>query len=184
LDAIGVLAGRSARCLTTLASDAAKTWHTPYNFLRIFMIMALLLDLANIVGGFLLAVALLRRLPRVGDDLGRGADKVAPFGWIVGIVALVAGGYYLLVHLVSGPHVFHFEVVGILVGVALLWDRLAPGRAKRTGTGPGPNATWPPNPSAPGATATVDSATGVALLLAIFGIIAIVVGIQGLFTPD
>src|SRR6476646_3560880 len=88
------------------------------------MIMALLLDLANITGGFLLAISLLRRLPRVGDDLSRFAARIAPFGWVVGIVALVAGGYYLIVHLTSGPHVFHFELVGIAVGVALLWDRL------------------------------------------------------------
>jgi hypothetical protein len=100
----------------------------------------------------------------VGDDLGRFAAKVAPFGWVVGIVALVAGGYYLLVHLISGPHVFHFEVVGIGVGVALLWDRLT-GRQGRDGEAGG-------------------TATGLALLLAIFGLIAIVVGLQGLFTPD
>jgi hypothetical protein len=128
------------------------------------MIMALLLDLANIVGGFLLAIPLLRRLARVGDDLGRFAARVAPFGWIVGVVALVAGGFYLIVHLVSGPRVFHFEVVGLIVGTLLLWDRLT-GRNK------------PTDPDR-------DTATGVALLLAIFGIIAIVVGIQGLFTPD
>ncbi|MGK5684147.1 hypothetical protein [Actinoplanes sp. URMC 104] len=116
--------------------------------------MALLLDLANIVGGFLLAVSLLRRLPRAGDTLQRAADRVAPFGWVVGVAALVAGGFYLLVHLFNGPHVFHFEVVGILVGVALLWDRLTRRKA-------------PP-----------------ALLLAVFGLIAVVVGLQGLVTPD
>ena len=33
------------------------------------MLMALLLDLANIVGGFLLAIPLLQQIPRVGDDL-------------------------------------------------------------------------------------------------------------------
>jgi hypothetical protein len=128
------------------------------------VIMALLLDLANILGGFLLAVALLRRLPRVGDDLSRAANRLAAFGWIVGVVALVAGGYYLLVHLISGPHVFHFEIVGIAVGVALLWDRL-------TGRGQ-------PRPE------RAASPAGAALLLAVFGIIAIVVGIQGLFTSD
>lgn len=127
--------------------------------------MALLLDLANIVGGFLLAIALLRKLPRVGDDLGGLAARVAPFGWIVGVVALVAAGYYLIVHLVSGPHLFHFEVVGLGAGIALLWDRLR-GR------------------SVPRETENRDTATGVALLLAIFGIIAIIVGIQGLFTSD
>ncbi|MEQ4305845.1 hypothetical protein ABNF97_31420 [Plantactinospora sp. B6F1] len=128
------------------------------------MFMALLLDLANILGGFLLAVALLRRLPRVGDDLGRFAARVAPFGWVVGIIALVAGGYYLIVHLVSGPRPFHFEVVGIGVGLALLWDRLTGRPAPRT--------------EAEGA------ATGVSLLLAVFGLIAMIVGFQGLFTPD
>jgi hypothetical protein len=126
--------------------------------------MALLLDLANIVGGFLLAAALLQRSPRVGNDLARVASTIAAFGWLVGIVALVAGGYYLIVHLTSGPHVFHFEVVGIGVGVALLWDRLT-GKAKPTVDDRG-------------------ELTGVPLLLAIFGIIAIVVGIQGLFTPN
>lgn len=128
------------------------------------MIMALLLDLANIVGGLLLAVALLRGLPRVGDDLGRFAARIAPFGWLVGLVALVTGGYYLIVHLVSGPHLLHYEVVGIGVGVALMWERLT-----------GRNA-----PRDDGRAA----AAGPGLLLAVFGIIAIVVGIQGLFTPD
>jgi hypothetical protein len=126
------------------------------------MIMALLLDLANIAGGFLLAAALLRQLPRVGDDLGRLAARGAELGWVVGVVALVAAGYFLLVHLVSGP--LHFEVVGIGVGVALLWDRLTGRSRPRRGDR--------------------DSATGAALLLAIFGLIAIVVGIQGLLTPD
>ncbi len=137
------------------------------------MIMALLLDLANIAGGFLLAVALLRMLPRVGDDLGRFAARMAPFGWVVGVIALVAAGYYLMVHIFSGPHVFHFEVVGLCVGLALLWERLT-GRGKPTE----PRAVEAAEP------ATTTSARGAALLLAIFGIIAIVVGIQGLFTPD
>lgn len=128
------------------------------------MIMALLLDLANIVGGFLLAVPLLRRLPRVGDDVGRGAGRVAPFGWIVGIVALVAGGYWFIVHLTAEPGLLHFELVGIAVGLALLWDRLT-GRHRPEQT-------------------EVSTTTGVALVLAILGLIAIVVGIQGLFTPD
>jgi hypothetical protein len=127
------------------------------------MIMSLLLDLANITGGFLLAVAVLRHLPRIGGDLGRFAARVAAFGWVVGIVALVAGGYFLIVHLISGPRLFHFEVVGIGVGVALLWDRLTGRQAPRQEQG---------------------TPTGPALLLAIFGLIAIVVGIQGLFTSD
>jgi hypothetical protein len=131
------------------------------------MIMALLLDLANIVGGFLLGIALLRRLPRVGDDLARWAARIAPFGWVVGVLALIAGGYFVLVHLISGPRLFHFEVVGIAVGVALLWDRLT-GRSRS------------PRPRRDAS----DGATGLGLLLAVFGIIAIIVGIQGLFTPD
>lgn len=126
--------------------------------------MSLLLDLANILGGFLLGIALLRRLPRIGGDLARWAERVAPFGWVVGIVALVAGAYFVLVHLISGPHLFHFEVVGIGVGVALLWDRLT-GRPRPRGE-------------------ARDSVTGLGLLLAVFGIVAIIVGIQGLFTPD
>ncbi|XVU29193.1 hypothetical protein ACQPZJ_19650 [Actinoplanes sp. CA-054009] len=124
--------------------------------------MALLLDLANILGGLLLAAALLRQIPRAGGGIGRFADKVGPWGWLVGVVALVAGGYYLLVHLFDGPHVFHFEVVGIAVGVALLWDRLTGRKPVEPGTAP----------------------FGRGLLLAIFGIIAIVVGLQGLVTPD
>ena len=128
------------------------------------MIMALLLDLANIVGGFLLAVTLLGHLPRVGDGLRRLAAPVVGFGWVVGIVAMVAGGYYCIVHLTSGPHLFVFEVVGVGVGLALLWDRLT-GRARSRQSEQG-------------------GATGVALLLAVLGIIAIIVGVQGLFTPD
>lgn len=126
------------------------------------MLMAVLLDLANILGGLLLAVPLLRQIPSAGAGLDRFTARVAPWGWVVGVVALVAGGYYLLVHLLSGPRVFHFEVVGVLVGLALLWDRIR-GRER------------PAEPAA---------ARGWALLLAIFGVIAVVVGIEGLFTPD
>jgi hypothetical protein len=125
------------------------------------MIMALLLDLANIVGGLLLAVPLLRQIPAAADGLGRFDRRIAPWAWVVGVVALVAGGYYLIVHLFSGPRVLHFEVVGIAVGVALLWDRLR-GRERTEPAG----------------------LQGAGLLLSIFGVIAIVVGIQGLFTPD
>jgi hypothetical protein len=128
------------------------------------MVMALLLDFANIAGGLLLAAVLLQRLPRVGSDLGLAARAAAPYGWIVGLVALVTGGYYLLVHLTEGPHVFHFELVAIGVGVALLWYRLR-GR-------PAPNKDARIEP------------TGTALLLAVFGIIAVIVGFQGLLTPD
>jgi hypothetical protein len=131
------------------------------------MIMSLLLDLANIAGGFLLAVALLRQLPRVGGTLGRFAARGAPFGWVLGVIALVAAGYHLIVHLITGPHLFHFELVGVGVGVALLWDRLT-GR-------PRPKSDRSADEPVP---------AGPALLLAIFGLIAIIVGIQGLFTPD
>ena len=103
-------------------------------------------------------------IPRIGDDLARGHAAVAPYAWIVGVVALVAGGYYLIVHLTSGPHVFHFEVVGIAVGVALLRDRLTgrPAPEHRPGT----------------------TLVGRALLLAVLGVLAIVGGLQGLGTPD
>lgn len=133
------------------------------------MIMSLLLDLANILGGFLLAIALLSRLPRIGDDLARFAARLGAFGWIVGIVALVTGGYFLIVHLISGPRVFHFEVVGIIVGVLLLWDRLTGRR---------------PVGRTDGTAGRPDTAVGAGLILAIFGIIAILVGLQGLGTPD
>ncbi|MFB9237868.1 hypothetical protein ACFFWC_20280 [Plantactinospora siamensis] len=146
--------------------------------------MALLLDLANIVGGFLLAAVLLRLVPRVGDDLGRLADRAAPYAWIVGLVALAAGGYYLIVHLVSGPRVFHFEVVGVGVGLALLWRRLT-GRAEPHAGRSERRAGLPEHVGLPGARAERPGGpTGVGLLLAVFGLIAIVVGIQGLFTPD
>ena len=127
--------------------------------------IALLLDLSNIVGGFVLAIALLQRIPRIGDDLARADTAIRPYAWIVGVVALVAGGYYLIVHLTSGPHVFHFEVVGIAVGIALLRDRLM----RRPMARGGPSAT---------------AVEGGSLLLAVLGLIAILVGIQGLFTPD
>ncbi|MEV7624658.1 hypothetical protein [Actinoplanes sp. NPDC089786] len=126
------------------------------------MIMALLLDLANILSGLLLAVPLLAQIPSAGGGLSRFSAKAGPFAWVVGVVALVAGGFYLLVHIFDGPRVFHFEVVGILVGLALLWDRIR-GRERAR-----------PEPGLRGA----------GLVLSIFGLIAIVVGIQGLFTPD
>ncbi len=75
----------------------------------------------------------------------------------------MTGGYYLIVHLTSGPHLFHFEVVAIAVGVILLWDRLT-GR--------------------PPLRRTEGDVQGAALILAIFGVIAVLVGIQGLFTPN
>jgi hypothetical protein len=127
--------------------------------------MALLLDLANILGGLLLAVPLIRALPKVGEPVGRFTDKIAPWAWLVGVVALIAGGYYLIVHLISGPHLFHFEVVGIAVGVILLWDRLTGRRALTSSS----------SPSGP---------VGTSLVLAIFGVIALIVGLQGLFTPN
>lgn len=126
------------------------------------MIMALLLDLANIIGGLLLAVPLLLQIPAAAGGVTRFTGRLAPWAWVVGVVALVAGGYYLLVHVFSGPRIFHFEVVGILVGLALLWDRIR-GRER---------------------SAEPAGLTGWGLLLSIFGVIAIVVGIQGLFTPD
>ena len=122
--------------------------------------LSLILDLCNILGGFLLAVGLLVLAPRIGDDFERFAARLARFRWIVGIAALVCGGYFLIVHLTSGPHVFHFEVVGIVVGVLLLWERLRVGRALPDSAARGPG-----------------------LLLAVFGVIAMIVGLQGLFTP-
>jgi hypothetical protein len=127
-------------------------------------VIALLLDLANIVGGFLLAMPVLRRVPRFGGDLARVDTAVAPYSWVVGLVALVTGGFYLIKHVTQGPHVFHFEVVALGVGVALLWDRLT-GRASVRPT-------------------EATEAEGAALLLAVFGIIAIVVGLEGLLTPN
>jgi hypothetical protein len=126
--------------------------------------MSLVLDLANMVGGLLLAIPLLRRLPSIGSALGAFAGRVVPWGWIVGVVALAAGGFYLIEHVISGPHVFHFEVVGIAVGVLLAWERL-------TKRGP---LTQP---------AAQGEVSGLPLLLAVFGIIAIAVGVQGLLTP-
>lgn len=122
--------------------------------------LSLILDLCNILGGFLLAIGLLVLAPRIGDDFERFAARMARFRWIVGIAALVCGGYFLIVHLTSGPHVFHFEVVGIVVGVLLLWERLRVGRALPDSAARGPG-----------------------LLLAVFGVIAMIVGVQGLFTP-
>ncbi|MEV0898277.1 hypothetical protein [Actinoplanes sp. NPDC049802] len=144
------------------------------------MLMALLLDIANIVGGLLLAVGLLGRFPAIAN----AAAKIAPWRWLAGIAALVAGGYFLLVHLISGPHLFHFEVVGIAVGVILAWERLT-GRKPLVRTEP------VTTPAAPAGTARPEVAaaapadpTGPALLVAVFGIIAMIVGLQGLLTPN
>ncbi len=132
--------------------------------------LALILDLCNILGGFLLAIGLLALIPNAGDNLARFAERLSPFRWIVGVAALVCGGYFLIVHLISGPHVFHFEIVGIAVGVLLLWDRLRTGRAPSEGMA---NRDLP-----------ASGSQGSGLVLAVFGIIAMIVGLQGIFTPD
>lgn len=132
--------------------------------------LALILDLSNILGGFLLAIGLLALIPNAGDNLVRFAERLARYRWIVGVVALVCGGYFLIVHLISGPRVFHFEIVGIAVGVLLLWDRLRAGRPLGQGLA---NRDLP-----------ASGAQGPGLVLAVFGIIAMIVGLQGLFTPD
>jgi hypothetical protein len=158
-------------------------------------VTALLLDLANIVGGFLLGAVLLADLPSVGPWVARGAAAITGLGRVVGVVALMMGGFYVIMHLTSGPHVFHFELVGVGVGVALLRDRLFPRVAGLAGpvTTPTPTAPVAQGPASlfspvqasggvrPG---TRAPPTGGALLLAVFGLIAIVVGLQGLFTPD
>jgi hypothetical protein len=127
--------------------------------------LALILDLCNILGGFLLAIGLLALIPNAGDNLARFAERLSPFRWIVGIAALVCGGFFLIVHLVSGPRVFHFEIVGIAVGVLLLWDRLRAGRLAHRDL-------------------PASGSQGAGLVLAVFGIIAMIVGLQGIFTPD
>ena len=127
--------------------------------------LALILDLCNILGGFLLAIGLLALIPNAGDNLARFAERLSPFRWIVGIAALVCGGFFLIVHLISGPRVFHFEIVGIAVGVLLLWDRLRAGRLAHRDL-------------------PASGSQGAGLVLAVFGIIAMIVGLQGIFTPD
>jgi hypothetical protein len=148
------------------------------------MLMALLLDAANIIGGLLLAIPLLGRFPVIA----RLTARIAPWRWLIGIVALVAGGYFLIVHLISGPHLFHFEVVGIAVGVILAWERLT-GRRPLAPATPVPASTTHGAGSPEAATATAPAPSpadlaGPALLVAVFGVIAIIVGLQGLFTPN
>ncbi len=125
--------------------------------------LSLLLDIANILGGFLLAIGLLAKIPNVGDDLAKGAASLAQLGWLIGIVALVAAGYFLIVHLTTGPHLFHYEVVGLITGILLLTDRVRAGR----------------NTADP----VAKGADGFTTAVAVFGVIAIIVGFQGLFTP-
>ncbi|GAA2891279.1 hypothetical protein Acy02nite_74750 [Actinoplanes cyaneus] len=125
--------------------------------------MAFLLDLANILGGLLLGIPLLRRLPNVGGGLERFTDRVSRWSWLIGIVALIAAGFFFIVHLIDGD-LWHFEVVGLIVGVLLTWDKFT-----------GRKILDPPGAGEP---------AGRALAIAIFGVIAIIVGIQGLFTPN
>jgi hypothetical protein len=154
----------------------------------------LLLDLANIIGGLLLASALLQEIPRIGTPLGRLGALIGRAAPAIGVLALAAGGYYLILHLTSGPHVFHFELVGLGVGVALLRERLFPRSAGSLSTSaarapaPGPqgyiDTRVPPPGSGAAATRPAPAPSGAMLLLAVFGLIAIVVGVQGLLTPD
>lgn len=125
--------------------------------------MSWLLDLANILGGFLLALPLLRQSP-VGGSLDTVADTLGRFRIAVAIVALVAAGYFLIVHLTEG-RLFHFELVGLAVGLLLLRPvSAASGRR-----------------AAPESPVTQEP---LALLVCVLGLIAIVVGLQGLVTPN
>lgn len=126
--------------------------------------LSLLLDLANILGGFLLAIGLLAKIPNIGDDLAKFAHDLARFGWVIGIVALVTGGYFLIVHLTTGPQLFHFEIVAIITGALLLTERVRAGQNTE-------------DPVRAGA----DPFT---TFVAVFGVIAIIVGVQGLMTPN
>ena len=126
--------------------------------------ISLLLDLANILGGFLLAIGLLIKIPNVGKDLAKGAAQLAQLGWLIGIVALVTSGYFILVHLTSGPGLLHFEIVGLITGILLLTDRVKAGRNTSDPVGKG--------------------ASAFTTFVAVFGVIAIIVGFQGLFTPN
>ncbi|MFI1991664.1 hypothetical protein [Actinoplanes sp. NPDC020271] len=125
--------------------------------------MAFLLDLANIFGGLLLGIPLLRRLPNVGGGLERFSDRVSRWSWLIGIVALIAGGFFFIVHLIDG-HIWHFEVVALVVGALLTWEKFT---GRRILDAPGP-----------------AEPAGRALAVAVFGVIAIIVGIEGLFTPN
>jgi hypothetical protein len=171
-------------------------------------VLAALLDLSNIVGGFLLSSILLWDVPKVGPVLARFTARVARAGDVVGVIALMAGGYWVIVHLASGPHVFHFELVGAGIGVALLRRRLftpaagpgPAGPASASGADHSTTSMFVPSQgaSAPGTSPASAQAHGAArspaqaqsaptggiLLLAVFGLIAIAVGIQGLMTPD
>jgi hypothetical protein len=160
-------------------------------------VTAALLDLTNIVGGFLLAAVLLAELPRVGPGVARAAAVAARATAVIGVLALVMGGYYLILHLTVGPHVFHFELVGIGVGVAALRDRLFPRTSAEQARNAAASAALRGTSGSSAATASADTraaaadastaaggVTGGGLLLAVFGLIAMVVGIQGLFTPD
>jgi hypothetical protein len=71
--------------------------------------MAALLDLSNIVGGFMLASVLLVDLPRVGAWVRRVAESLARAALVVGVLALVMAGGSLLLAV--------FGLIAILVGV-------------------------------------------------------------------
>lgn len=124
-------------------------------------LVALLLDLANILGGLLLASGLLTGSSRPEQLAGRAAGALSPARVVIGALALATGGIWVVVHLTRGPGLFVFELVGIAVGVVLLWDRLRPGARSLTG-----------------------GREGTGLLVAVLGLVAILVGIVGLFTPD
>ena len=108
---------------------------------------------------------------RFGEDIDYmpSGDGLVGLVWvlpvIVGGVALACGGYFLILHLMSGPRIFHFEIVGLITGVLLLWERL--NLARRTGRD-----------------LPASGSSGAGLILAIFGVIATLVGLQGLFTQN
>jgi len=129
-------------------------------------IIALILDIANISGGLILAQETITSFFKLDKQNPiRGiSESIAPFKTYIGIAALMSGLYWLLFHLFKGQSVWLFEIIGIALGMILA------------------NSTI--NQKAGKELITQKHLDTVQPFYGILGVIAIVAGIYGLILPN
>ncbi len=129
-------------------------------------IIALILDLANIAGGLLLAQETIIQLFKLGakNPIRAIAESLQPLKIYIGLAALGTGLYWLLFHIFKGQSIWLFEIIGIVMGLILANNKI--------------------NEKAGRELITQQHLDKVQPFYGIFGLIAIAAGIYGLILPN